>query len=249
MERETDKAGRRDMTATALRLDEMARECGLARATDFAPIAGRGTDAVRKWTSRDSIPKEAAEAIAARFGYTVDYVLTGRDPKHREKSDKISDASPPVPPGAFVPRPVEVAAPGTMPVDVPVYGTAVAGQDADFELNGEVTDRVRRPLGLIHAREAFGLYVSGTSMSPRYEEGDLIFVHPGRPPSPGCMVVVELADPDGFGRHRALLKRYLGRTATRLLLWQMNPQTEIEIDLDRVRQIFRVLTTAELMGV
>ncbi len=230
------------ITETGRRLEAMAAESGLRRAIDFAPLAGRGADAVRKWVSRDSIPKEAADSIAARFGYTVDYVLTGRPPKYREGGEA------PAPAGAFVPQPVEVTAPGAMPVDVPVYGTAVGGESGDFELNGEVIDRVRRPSGLIHAREAFGLYVSGTSMSPRYEEGDLIFVHPGRPASPGCHVVVELA-PDGFGRHGALLKRYRGRTATKLLLWQMNPEGEIEIDLDRVRQVLRVLTTAELMGV
>ena len=151
--------------------------------------------------------------------------------------------------GAFVPTPKDLPPPSTMPVDVPVYGTAVGGADSDFEMNGEVIDRVRRPAGLTNARNAFALYVVGTSMHPRYDEGDLIFVHPGRPALTGSDVVVELHAKDEFGRPKALLKTYRGKTPTLLLLAQLNPPAEIEIPLDEVKQVLRVLRTNELLGV
>ena len=151
--------------------------------------------------------------------------------------------------GAFVPEPKDLPPPSTMPVDVPVYGTVVGGEDGDFEMNGEVIDRVRRPAGLTNARNAFALYVVGTSMSPRYDEGDLIFVHPGRPPVTGSDVVVELHAKDEFGRHKALLKSYRGKSPTLLLLTQLNPPMEIQIPLTEVKQVIRVLRTNELLGI
>ncbi len=164
----------------------------------------------------------------------------------------VSQAPPPPPPApreACSPRIEDVPPAAAMALDVPVYGTAVGGEDADFEMNGEVIDRVRRPPGLANARSAFALYVVGTSMSPRYDEGDLIFVHPGRPPVPGCDVVVELQAIDDFGRHKALLKTYRGKTPTRLLLSQLNPEGPLELALPEIKQVLRVLRTNEILGV
>ena len=151
--------------------------------------------------------------------------------------------------GSFTPETKDLPPPSTMPLDVPVYGTVVGGADGDFEMNGEVIDRVRRPAGLTNARNAFALYVVGTSMSPRYDEGDLIFVHPGRPPVTGSDVVIELHAKDEFGRPKALLKTYRGKTPTLLLLAQLNPASEIEIPLTEVKQVIRVLRTNELLGI
>ncbi len=172
-------------------------------------------------------------------------LLSGREAN--ALSGREADAPPN--PDAFSPSIADLPAAGAMPLDVPVFGTAVGGDDADFEMNGEVIDRVRRPPGLGGARTAFALYVVGHSMSPRYDEGDLIFVHPGRPPVPGCDVVVELQAVDKFGRHKALLKTYRGKSATRLMLSQLNPPGPVEVPLDQVRQVLRVLRTAELLGV
>lgn len=151
----------------------------------------------------------------------------------------------------------EAAAPPTM-LDIPsladmkrdleVRGIAVGGDDASFEFNGEVVDYVRRPPGLVGARKAFAIYITGSSMSPRFEEGEIVFVHPGRPATPGCDVVVEL-----HGRHGepgpCYVKRLVRRTATKLALTQFNPPKDLQLELSKVRVVYRILTPAELLGV
>ena len=151
--------------------------------------------------------------------------------------------------GAYAPEPTDQPATPSMPLDVPVYGTAIGGSDGDFEMTGEVIDRVRRPAGLMNARNAFALYVVGSSMAPRFDEGDLIVVHPGRPPVAGCDVVVELQDKDEFGHHKALLRIYRGKTPSLVLLAQLEPVGDVEIPLEQVKQIHRVLRTNELLGI
>jgi SOS-response transcriptional repressor LexA len=205
---------------------------------------------------RRGVKAEEVTTIAAYLEMTEQEVIARLSGRHAPGGggDLAAPAvryaqAPPQPRGAYVPRTVDLPAPAAMPLDLPVYGTAVGGEDADFEMNGEVIDRVRRPPGLAAARNAFALYVVGTSMSPRYDEGDLIFVHPGKPPVPGCDVVVELQALDEFGRHKALLKTYRGKTPTRLLLSQLNPEGAVELALDEVKQVLRVMRTNELLGV
>ncbi|HMB75813.1 MAG TPA: S24 family peptidase, partial [Kiloniellaceae bacterium] len=122
----------------------------------------------------------------------------------------------------------------TLDKDVEVRGVAVGGEDAGFAFNGEVIDYARRPPGLIGSRNVFAIYVVGESMAPRYDEGDMVFVHPGRPPRPGCDVIVELHGKDGEPG-ACYIKRLQRRTPTRLVLSQFNPAREIVLPLQKVR--------------
>lgn len=137
----------------------------------------------------------------------------------------------------------------TLPRDLPVFGVAIGGVEGDFNFNGSVVDYVRRPPSLMKIKSAFGVYVSGDSMSPRFDHGDLVFVHPGRPPQPGNDVIVEL-----HGEHGApgpcYIKRLVRRSADRIVLAQFNPpRDDITIDAVRVKAVYRILTAAEIMGV
>ena len=85
-------------------------------------------------------------------------------------------------------------------------------------------------------------------MAPRFEEGDLVFVHPGRPPVNGCDVLVELHGAD-HEPGRCLIKRLVRRTPSKLVLQQYQPPDELEFDLHDVRVVYRILTAAELLGV
>jgi len=142
----------------------------------------------------------------------------------------------------------EIPAPASLSRDLPVRGTAVGGEDAGFDFNGEVVDYVRRPPGLAGTQRAFAVFASGDSMSPRYEEGELVFVHPGRPATPGCDVIVELKGRDGEPGH-CFLKRLIRRAEEELILRQFNPPKEVRISQRQVRAVYRVMTASELLGV
>ncbi len=238
----------KDMGKTGIGL---ARSLGVDKARVSEIIGGRrGVRAEEVPVIAHYLHMSESEVIACLAGRAGP--LAGSDDVPPPRALPAGEGGAPMgeaPAGAFGFNAARLPPTAAMPLDVPVFGTAVGGVDGDFEMNGEVIDRVRRPPGLTNARNAFALYVVGTSMSPRYDEGDLIFLHPGRPPVPGCDVVVELHAQDEFGRHKALLKTYGGKTPTRLLLSQLNPAGPVEIPLDQVRQVLRVLRTNELLGV
>lgn len=144
------------------------------------------------------------------------------------------------------------AGPASAPVpglrDLPVLGIAVGGADAGFEFNGETVDHVARPPALAGASQPFALYVTNDSMAPRFEPGDLVIVHPSRPPQPGCDVVIEMAGEPGTAG-RCHIKRLRRRTAEAIIAEQFNPpRSDLRYPVAQVRRVMRILTLAELLG-
>lgn len=139
-----------------------------------------------------------------------------------------------------------------MPKDVPVMGTVLGGSvggDAEFQLNGQIVDRVRRPPRIAGRKDVFAAYVQGTSMSPWREPGRLIYVESVRPPAVNDYVLVEFKPTNGDEVRGALVKQFKGRTSTRLKLYQYNPAKTIELNLRDVLRVYRVMDWDELLGV
>lgn len=87
-------------------------------------------------------------------------------------------------------------------------------------------------------------------MSPWKEPGDLIFVRTGRQPAIGDYVVVELKPTREGEAGRCLVKRLLARGAKNVRLQQFNPPDDkIEIPLDQILHLYRVVPLEELVGV
>lgn len=144
---------------------------------------------------------------------------------------------------------VRLPSPLDMTKDVPVYGVAVGGKEGCFILNGERIDMASRPHALAGVREGFAIYVQGDSMSPRWEPGEIVYIHPGRPASPGCDVVVELVgDRDGTPGP-CYLKRLVRQTAKEIICKQFNPPLEVRYSVTRVKRLYRVLSPTELFGI
>jgi phage repressor protein C with HTH and peptisase S24 domain len=111
--------------------------------------------------------------------------------------------------------------------DLPVYASAEGGGGAIIITN-EPIDYVRRPEPLLSVRDSYGCYVIGDSMSPAYEQGDLLLIHPGRPvrPNDDCVFV---RDP-GDGSQHALVKRLLRITPEKWRVRQFNPARDFDLD-------------------
>lgn len=128
---------------------------------------------------------------------------------------------------------------------IPVLGSTEGGDDGSFPWNGEVIDQVARPPFLANVSNGYALFVSGMSMAPRYEPGDTIFVHPSKPVTVGCYVVVQVLDPGNKSTPRAFLKRLVRRTPDTLILEQFQPPKQIKIPLKDVVSIHRVVGSGD----
>lgn len=240
------------MTTASQRLKWTRQQAGYSTAAEFARQHGLPyvTYKAHENGVRGLSERTARRYAAAMRGANWVWLLTGAgQPFADNRSEAASGESDPLP-SANEARPdiIDVPATAQLPRDVEVLGVAAGGDDGYFAFNGSVADYVRRPPGIAAADQIFGLYVIGDSMAPRYEDGDLVYVHKGRRAAVGNDVVVELHGKDGQPGH-CFIKRLLKRTSERILLRQFNPEREIELAARDVRQILKILSTAELLGV
>lgn len=138
---------------------------------------------------------------------------------------------------------------GPWPLNVPVVSTTMGGyRDADFEIDRDtVIGWVRRP-ARFRGIQIFAIYMQSNTMSPWREAGELLYVHPGRPGKPGDYVLVELLPLSKDLPPGGLVKRLVSLGDSTMTLAQYNPAREIQLPLDRVRAIHRVLDWGELLG-
>jgi transcriptional regulator with XRE-family HTH domain len=101
----------------------------------------------------------------------------------------------------------------------PIYAAAEGG-DGAIILSWDAIEYLPPPPGLALVRGAYGMYIVGESMEPRYERGEKVWVNPNLPARPGNDVLIfQTRD----GETKALVKRLVRQTATELIVSQFNP--------------------------
>lgn len=126
-----------------------------------------------------------------------------------------------------------------------VLGMAECGPDGWSLWNGEVIDHVPRPPNLAGATNAYAVYATGGSMAPRYLAGELVYIHPGKPVTPGCFVLVQMRNPDDGSPPRAFLKRLVRRSGAKVVLEQFDPPKSFNLAVDEIVSMHRVVGSGE----
>lgn len=132
----------------------------------------------------------------------------------------------------------------TSALTIPVYGQAIGGDDGQFVLNGNHVADVLAPPALRGVRGAYGVYVAGESMEPRYFAGEVVYVDPTRPVRRGDFVVVQIIgnDEDDVS---AYVKRFISMNSRELTLEQYNPEKKLNFPYSRVKSVHRVVMGGE----
>jgi phage repressor protein C with HTH and peptisase S24 domain len=115
--------------------------------------------------------------------------------------------------------------------DFPVYYMMPApkpgGAEGGFILSAEAVDYLERPAVLASVNDAFGICVYSDAMSPKYEAGDIVLVHPYKPPVVGhTKVVVRPSDVNDSRVHIGLLA---DETASHWVLYQYKRKETIKL--------------------
>lgn len=119
---------------------------------------------------------------------------------------------------------------------IPVFGQAVGGVDGEFIMNGNILYEVMAPPVLSHISEAYAVSVSGESMSPRYEDGELCFIDPSRRVKKGDYVVAQIRFEEE-GPILAFVKKFIRHNAQELVLEQFNPPKELRFNAENVYSV------------
>jgi transcriptional regulator with XRE-family HTH domain len=141
---------------------------------------------------------------------------------------------------------VEASAPQK---DLPVYSVSTplgilpgASEEATTIDFINPADWTFRPPQLLGIPTAFALYVKDDENAPKYMTGDALFVHPTRPLSPRCSVVV-LTKND-----HALVRQFWGWSQEHLLVSlfaAQEPQEKEKVPREELRAVYKIIGTLE----
>jgi phage repressor protein C with HTH and peptisase S24 domain len=187
------------------------------------------------FSRKESVPGgNSLNQIAVALGVDTSWILTG--------STKMAENSPELKAPSFPYR-------STMPLDVPVRGTAAGSHlRGAFQLDSDIVDYVRRPETLATAKDIYALYVEGSSMEPRYFPGDLVYINPNKPPRSGDVIVVQSKYHDEH-QIEATIGVYVKKIDGHIIIQKYNPPAEVKIKCNEATIIHRVLTVNEIYGV
>jgi phage repressor protein C with HTH and peptisase S24 domain len=181
---------------------------------ELADRIGMNAPAMRRYTRQEAQPRlEMAQKIAVTLGVTVEDVV-GVDIGEKTGGDVKSS--------------------------MPLYGAAQGGIGFDITDVTDPIDAVDIPPWLASVVDAYAVYVSGTSMQPRFSPRDIVYVHPGRPYRQGDYVVVQLK---ANGQTHAIVKQFIEITDTHIVLQQHDPDQEMRYKRAEVSAIHVIIGT------
>lgn len=240
-----------DSVSIGSRLREMLKRSGRSMAKVAKAAGYTTTSGVQRFFDDaydpGTLPVDIARKLAEGFSGTS---VT------RDEVFALADlpAAPEVAPFKF-----EGAADVRLARDLPIFGTALgAPREIDgvaieqtFLDESSVVEYLPRPTVLQGRSDVYGFYIQGSSMAPRFEEGEVGFAESKRPPRVGDDVVVYLRVPDDHDGDRVsavLIKRLVRRTAEYVELEQFNPARTFRVDKEKVSGIHRVLPWREILS-
>lgn len=97
-------------------------------------------------------------------------------------------------------------------------------------------------------KDAYAVYVTGDSMAPRFEQGDILFVNPKQAPKIGDYVIVQLKGRDAGEQGPAFIKRLVKMNSDAVVCHQYNPDKDIAYRRAEVREVHRILPWNEVTG-
>jgi phage repressor protein C with HTH and peptisase S24 domain len=230
----------------AARLRAAREAAGFKSASDAAQrFRWRASTYMAHENGQNGIRTEPALAYARAFGVDPGWLMTGVGKEPEKSAGKNST-------GKRASARETHAAPANAiysgerwPGDLRVLGMAECGPDGWSLWNGEVIEMTSRPPNLAGAMLAYAVYVVGDSMEPRYHSGELVYVHPGRPVDVGAYVLVQVKPRHDGDTPRAVVKRLLRRSATKVTLEQFNPKKAIELKASDILSMHRVVGSGE----
>lgn len=147
--------------------------------------------------------------------------------KHKKKNmgsreSLVDDTShlPQISPGPLKILPVEPSG----AIDLPIYSSEPRGEGA-LSITEHAVEYVARPPKLSKVQDAYGVIVTGDSMSPALRPGATVYIHPYTPPHIGDFCLFR-GQPDAS---HGIIREYRGETETHWKVKQHNPAKDLSL--------------------
>ncbi|SEP41569.1 Helix-turn-helix domain-containing protein [Rhodospirillales bacterium URHD0017] len=168
----------------------------------------------------DTEPKSIVQ-LAQALGLSVNWLQSIRGDKTAGVSADDDQLSM-IPSGGRRGRGAAASSPPSGPRQpLQVFASAQGGSEGAMILSNEPVSWLPRDPRLEGVADAYGCFVSGDSMEPAYEKGNILLVNPTARPEPGDDVVLMREDKDG--QRYVLIKRLVKINQQSWTVKQYNP--------------------------
>lgn len=180
---------------------------------EFADSVGVTVQAVNQWLMGRTEPaQKTLKKISSKYGVDINWLMTGQT---------WEASAPPPAAGNYKPTP-DIFGDRNLPVYV-----AVEGGKGELLVSTDPIEFVQRPWYLGEVKEGYAVVVTGESMVPVYDQGDMVIVNPRLPYMRGKDHIFVGASDDGS--YRATVKRLVKATDTAWIVEQFNPPGELTL--------------------
>ncbi|WP_210327338.1 XRE family transcriptional regulator [Bartonella apihabitans] len=128
---------------------------------------------------------------------------------------------------------------------IPIYGQAVAGINGEFAFDDKKLFEVPCPPCLLNVDNAYGVEVAGDTMSPRYEDGEIVYIDTVRRIKKGDYVVAQIMMREEDSFPTVFIKRFIRHNEKELVLTQLNPAKELVFPHQRVVSVHYIALAGE----
>ena len=184
---------------------------------EFAESLGVSTQAVNQWLSGATSPgMKSLKVICEKYNVDINWLSHGGGLLSSDV--EIIQQKPSAEP--FGVHNLGFSAPVLGARDLPVFA-AVEGGEGDLVISTEPVDLVPRPWYLGEVKDGYGVIVTGESMYPAYEPGDIAVVNPRLPYMRGKVHIFTVEQENSH--FKATIKRLIAVTETEWKVEQHNP--------------------------
>ncbi|WP_416358194.1 helix-turn-helix domain-containing protein [Aureimonas phyllosphaerae] len=188
----------------------------------LAELSGVSQQLISQIESGRNLSTKHLPSLAKALGVAVEEIDPEYDVSAAVLSIGRTEASLPTLPAPNASPPIPVAFPNAT---IGMYGAVAGGglDDGKFILNGNRVMDVLCPPMLIGVQGAYGVFVHGNSMKPRYREGEAVFVNPHLPIRQEDYAVVQLAGDFEGDTPAGFVKQFISRNSRELVMAQHQP--------------------------
>lgn len=198
-------------------IDRIRTIIGSQTLEEFGKSVGVTAQAVSQWLSGETKPSlKTMMKIASYYRVNLDWLAKGEgdDPIIENAQHETSTLA--------INRVEEVF--GAR--DLPVFA-AVEGGDGDLVVSTEPVELVPRPWYLGEVKDGYGVIVTGESMVPAYEPGDMAIVNPRLTHMRGKIHIFTAESENSH--FKATIKRLVSVTETDWIVEQYNPYKKFKL--------------------
>ena len=192
--------------------------------TELGDMIGVSQQAIQRIEAGDVEQPRKLKKMAEIFGISYDELLHGASTQPYDTSALGSSGA------------LEENVRANQIKDLPVLGTRAVMDDSGFyTIEQGVSEFMARPPQLQSVPKAYAIYVYDDEMAPRYEAGDILYIHPGKPIKEGHYVCVKISK---GGEEKIGVFQFIEKSHTHVCIQKISGNAaQIRLHTSNVRSI------------